>query len=119
MQCEKVEIEMPEGYKKEVIECEDVDLPRNIKGETNKIDLIFIGKYLEDLKEIGISRPKMYVRIHERYHMKHPEKGEYEIREMSDKEYYRLTGERVDTITYLSSREDYPRYAENLIRKFD
>jgi len=119
MQCEKVEIEMPEGYKKEVIECEDVDLPRNIKGKTNKIDLILIGEYLEDLKEIGISRPKLYVRIHERYHMKHPEKGEYEIREMSDKEYYRLTGESVDTTAYLSVGEDYSRYANSLIRKFD
>jgi hypothetical protein len=119
MQCEKVEIEMPEGYKKEVIECEDVDLPRNIKGETNKIDLILIGKYLEDLKEIGISRPKLFVRIYERYHMKHPEKDEYEIREMTDKEYYRLTGEKVDTTAYLSSGEEYSRYTNKLIRKFD
>ena len=95
MECRQVEIDMPEGYKKGVTVCDDVGfLPPNIKGVTNKRNLILISRYLHDL---GIPNPKLYVWIHERNHVRHPEKTEYEIREISDKEYYNRTGIRINT----------------------
>ena len=105
MGCTQVEINMPEGYKKKVNVCKTSYLPRNVKGATNKRDLILINEYLDDL---GIKDPELYVWIHERRHMQHPEKGEYKIRLESDEEYYQRTGEKINTAG------DYLRYANSM-----
>jgi len=104
MRCIQTEIPMPGGYKRRVDVCRTSSLPYNVKGATNKRDLILINEYLEDL---NVSDPDLYVWIHERNHMQHPEKGEFKIRRMSDKEYYQKTGERINTaldyLNYLNS----------------
>jgi len=99
MECKQVEVEMPEGYKKDINVCTGIPMPRNIKGMTNKEDLIVISNYLDDL---GISDPELYVFIHELNHIRHPEKSEYEIRKMSDRDYRMITGEETDTTCYFS-----------------
>jgi hypothetical protein len=116
MDCEEIELKMPEGYKKDVTVCRNVDMPPNIKGATNGDDLILISSYLDDLP---VSDPDLYVMIHEANHIYYPDKSEYEIRVLSDKDYHRLTGEKIDTTRYLSNGEEYVRYAERSIRGFD
>lgn len=100
MYCVPVEIEMPDGYKRNVDLCRDADLPRNIKGVTNKKDKILISKYLDDLYDLGISEPETYVLIHEANHILHPEMSEYQIRKKSDVDYKAITGEKIDTAGY-------------------
>jgi len=109
MECRQIELEMPEGYKKDVTVCKDVDLPSHIKGATNKEDIILISKYLSDL---DVPDPELYVWIHEFNHMLYPEKTEYEIRRISDKEYKMRTGIEIDTTSYFS-------YANHLEKEFD
>lgn len=116
MNCTDIELNMPEGYKKDVTVCRDVDMPPYIKGATNGDDLILISGYLDDLH---VSDPDLYVMIHETNHIYYPDKSEYEIRVISDRDYYRLTGERINTVKYLSNGEDYKRYRECLCKKFD
>jgi hypothetical protein len=116
MDCKEIELEMPGGYKKDVTVCRNVDMPPNIKGATNGDDLILISKYLDDLH---VSDPDLYVMIHEANHIYYPRKSEYEIRVISDRDYYRLTGEKINTVDYLLTNEDYKKYADNLIREFD
>lgn len=116
MDCEEIQLGMPGGYKKDVTVCRNVDMPPNIKGATNCDDLILINSYLDDLP---VSDPDLYVTIHEANHIYYPDKGEYEIRVISDRDYYRLTGEKINTVRYLSNGEEYERYAERLGKEFD
>ena len=116
MNCEEIELSMPGGHKKDVTVCRNVNMPPNIKGATNGDDLILISKYLDDLP---VSDPNLYVVIHETNHIYFPNKSEYEIRVMSDRDYYRLTGESIDTTKYLSNEEYYTRYIERLSEEFD
>jgi hypothetical protein len=116
MNCEEIQLGMPGGYKKGVTVCRDVDMPPHIKGVTNGDDLILISKYLDDLP---VSDPDLYVMIHEANHIYYPKKSEYEIRVISDRDYYRLTGERINTVKYLSNGEEYNRYAERAGIGFD
>jgi hypothetical protein len=116
MDCEEIQLGMPGGYKKDVTVCRNVDMPPNIKGATNGEDLILISKYLDDLH---VSDPDLYVMIHEANHIYYPKKSEYEIRVISDRDYYRLTGEKINTVKYLSNGEEYVRYAERLGKEFD
>lgn len=128
MKCRPVEIEMPEGYTKEVTECNEVrDMPKNLKGvAVYDRDLILINEDLEDLKKLGISNPELYVSIHEKEHFKHPYltgiRGEYKIRKISDKKYEMETGERIDTaIPYLLGifNSFYENFVQNLEKTFD
>ena len=112
MKCKEVELEMPEGYKRDVTVCDDVKLPTHIKGATNKTNLILISEYLDDL---GIPYPELYVWIHESNHVKYPRKSEYEIRRMSDREYERKTGIKIDTTSYFN----YIKNLKNLQLGFD
>jgi hypothetical protein len=117
MECVPIELEMPDGYKRNVDVCRDAKLPRNIKGTTNKKDKILISRYLDDLHELGISDPERYVLIHECFHILHPEKSEYEIRRLADKEYEWQTGEKIDTTTYFNFLE-HIRKTESATRDY-
>lgn len=102
MECRQIELEMPEGYTRNVDVCTDANLPNNIKGMTDKRNKIFINKYLDDLHNLGISDPETYVLIHECFHIIYPEKSEHEIRVMADEEYEWQKGEKIDTTGYFS-----------------
>ena len=118
MRCEQVELKMPEGYKRDVTVCYGVKLPRNVKGATNKTNLVLINEYeyLEDLRKLGIRYPLLYVKIHEFNHIRNSEKSEYEIREMSDKDYEDATGEKINTTIGFP---DYRNYIKRLEKEFN
>jgi hypothetical protein len=103
MRCKPVNITY-RGRNKSIIRCEDVPLESNVYGKA-----IISPPYFPDIELISNKKglPKEYVIIHEDLHFffhdlypqLNPYEIEYLVRREADKEYERLTGNKIDTTT--------------------